>query len=146
MDSSTSEGMRTIEQLNKEYSGKSALEILDLEKKMQEKIKDDVDAAHKKSIEEGRSKMLTVQKLIDYLKTQDSNACILAYEPNSFAFIEQLPDLPSRAICTIAEDKKNLESHLRNFYRDSLDVDAKVKQELELTYRYARDNDVVIQL
>ena len=89
--------------------------------------------------------MLTVQKLIDYLKTQDPNACVLAYEQNSFAYIEQLPELPSHDICTVAEDKKNMEESLRAWYKNDSEVDIKIKKEIEMTYRYAKDNDVIIR-
>ena len=43
-------------------------------------------------------KMPTVGKLIEYLKTQDPDANILAYEPNSQAYIDQDPDLPNMCI------------------------------------------------
>lgn len=100
---------------------------------------------HSKFIKHDRTRMLTVQKLIDYLKTQDPNACILAYEHNSFAYIEQMPELPNPDICTVAEDKKNLEDNLRSWHKDDPDADMKIKKDIEMTYRYAKDNDVIIK-
>lgn len=87
------------------YIGKCMGEILDAEKKVFEENRPQIDAAHD-GIVNDRTRMLTVQKLIDYLKTQDPNACILAYEQNSDAYIEQFPGLPSPDILTVAEAKK----------------------------------------
>lgn len=92
-----------------------------------------------------RTEMLTVQKLIDYLKTQDPNACILAYEGNSFAYIEQLPDLPNRHICTVAEHKVAAKKWLEQWHRDEVDSAKKVKETMDEEYRYAKDNDVIIE-
>ena len=92
---------RTIDDINKTYGGKNMSEIMNAESIRQDIIRDEVDAIHEK-VCGNRTRMLTVQKLIDYLKTQDPNACILAYEPNSFAYIEQWPDLPNSDICTAA--------------------------------------------
>lgn len=128
-----------------EYVGKTMAEITKLEKKVFDEKRPEIDASHSKYVEEGRSKMLTVQKLIDYLKTQDPNACILAYEPNSDAYIEQLPELPSPDVENVAEAKKRLESNLRSWYKDSENSEEKIKQDLEIVFRYAKDNDVIIR-
>lgn len=128
-----------------EYVGKTMAEITKLEKKVFDEKRPEIDASHSKYVEEGRSKMLTVQKLIDYLKTQDPNACILAYEPNSDAYIEQLPELPSPDVENVAEAKKRLESNLRFWYKDSENSEEKIKQDLEIVFRYAKDNDVIIR-
>lgn len=128
-----------------EYVGKTMAEITKLEKKVFDEKRPEIDASHSKYVEEGRSKMLTVQKLIDYLKTQDPNACILAYEPNSDAYIEQLPELPSPDVENVAEAKKRLESNLRYWYKDSENSEEKIKQDLEIVFRYAKDNDVIIR-
>lgn len=88
--------------------------------------------------------MLTVRKLIEYLKTQDPDANILAYEPNSRAYIEQFPDLPNLQICTVAEDKVREETFARGWFRGDLDLEKKVKDHLEETYRYAKDTDIVL--
>lgn len=89
--------------------------------------------------------MLTVRKLIEYLQKQDPDACILAYEQNSFAYIEQLPSLPSPDICTVAEDKARLKEDLEKWYKGSPGSDMKIKKEIDMTYRYANDNDVIIK-
>ena len=128
-----------------EYIGKTMGEITKLERKVFDEKRPEIDAAHSSYVEEGRSKMLTVQKLIDYLKTQDPNACILAYEPNSDAYIEQLPELPSPDVENVVEAKKRLESNLRSWYKDSENAEEKIKRDLENVFRYAKDNDVIIR-
>ena len=127
-----------------EYVDKSIGEIMELEKRDFNKRRPEIDTAHEKYAD-SRSKMLTVQKLIDYLKTQDPNACILAYEPNSDAYIEQLPELPSSDVENVAEAKKRLESNLRSWYKDSENAEEKIKRDLEIVFRYAKDNDVIIR-
>ena len=127
-----------------EYVGKTMGEIMELEKRDFDKRRPEIDAAHEKYAD-SRSKMLTVQKLIDYLKTQDPNACILAYEPNSDAYIEQLPELPNSDVENVAEAKKRLESNLRSWYKDSENAEEKIKRDLENVFRYAKDNDVIIR-
>ena len=136
---------RSIDDINAAYSGKTMAEISELEDARKEALRDEIDAKHEEFLKMDRTQMLTVQKLIDYLKTQDPNACVLAYEQNSFAYIEQLPELPSPDICTVAEDKKNMEKSLRSWYKNDLEVDIKIKKEIEMTYRYAKDNDVIIR-
>ena len=127
------------------YIGKTMAEITKLEQKVFDEKRPEIDAAHSKYLEEGRGRMLTVQKLIDYLKTQDPNACILAYEPNSDAYTEQLPDLPSPDVESVAEAKKRLESDLKSWYKDSENAEEKIKRDLEVVFRYAKDNDVIIR-
>ena len=126
------------------YTGKTMAEIIELEKKEFDKRRPEIDVAHEKYTD-SRSKMLTVQKLIDYLKTQDPDACILAYEPNSDAYIEQLPNLPSPDIENVVDAKKRLESNLRSWYKDTKNAEEKIKRDLETVFRYAKDNDVIIR-
>ena len=126
------------------YTDKTMAEIIELEKKDFDKRRHEIDVAHEKYTD-SRSKMLTVQKLIDYLKTQDPDACILAYEPNSDAYIEQLPELPSPDIENVVEAKKRLESNLRSWYKDTKNAEEKIKRDLETVFRYAKDNDVIIR-
>ena len=135
---------RTVDDINKAYAGKNMSEIMKEEKLRQDIIRDDVDAKHNE-ICKNRTKMLTVQKLIDYLKTQNPNACILAYENNSFAYIEQWPNLPNNDILTVAEDKKLTREYLRNWYRNSPDADKEIEKDIEKTYRYAQDDDIIIK-
>lgn len=92
-----------------------------------------------------RSRMLTVRKLMDYLATQDPDACVLAYEQNSLAYIEQLPELPNESICTVAEKKARVEEGMRSWYRGCEDAEEKVKEHIKTTFRYSRDNDVIIE-
>lgn len=135
---------RTVDDINKAYVGKNMSEIMEEEKLRQDIIRDDVDAKHNEICSD-RTRMLTVQKLIDYLKTQNPNACILAYENNSFAYIEQWPDLPNHDILTVAEDKKQMREDLKNWYRGIKDADKRIEKEIEKTYRYAKDDDIIIK-
>lgn len=129
---------------SEEYIGKSMGEIMEVEKKVFEKNRSQIDAAYD-SFATDRTKMLTVQKLIDYLKTQDPNACVLAYERNSDAYIEQLPDLPSPDILTVAEAKKIMGEDLKSWYKDVSDAQVKIENDLSTVFRYAEDNDIVIR-
>ena len=136
---------RSIDDINASYSGKSMGEIMELEQARQDAIRDEVDIEHSKFIKHDRTAMLTVQKLVDYLKTQDPNACILAYEPNSFAYIEQWPTLPNPDILTVAEEKKHMEESLKQWYKDTKNAKKKIAKEIEQTFRYAQDNDIIIK-
>ena len=137
--------MRSIDDINATYSGKNMGDIMESENARKEILRDEIDERHEYFINSNRTNMLTVQKLIDYLKTQDPNACILAYEENSFAYIEQLPKLPSPDICTVAEDKIRMRESLESWYKNSPDAEMKIKKEIEQTFRYAKDNDVIIR-
>ena len=118
---------------------------METEKNVLEKNHAQINAVHDGSASD-RTKMLTVQKLIDYLKTQDPNACILAYERNSDAYIEQLPDLPNFDILTVAEAKKIMREDLESWYRDIPNASDKIENDLSTVFRYAEDNDVIIKL
>ena len=117
---------------------------MEIEKNVFEKNRSQIDAAYDDSASD-RTKMLTVQKLIDYLKTQDPNACILAYERNSDAFIEQLPDLPNFDILTVAEARKIMREDLESWYKDTRDAQINIENDLSTIFRYAEDNDVIIR-
>ena len=101
---------------------------------------------YEKSDREHRGRMLTVQKLIDYLKTQNPNACILGFEVNSKAFIEQLPDIPNHVISTVAESKARDREYFTNSFRNCHNCEERVEKEIKEVYRYAQDDDIVIQL
>lgn len=101
---------------------------------------------HEKWDRENRGRMLTVQKLIDYLKTKNPNACILGFEVNSNAFIEQLPDIPNHVISTVAESKARDRNYFMNFFRNCNNREERVEKEIKEVYRYAQDDDIVIQL
>jgi hypothetical protein len=92
-----------------------------------------------------RTRMLTVRKLIDFLSKQNPDACVLAYEPNSFAYIEQFPDLPNPSVCTVADAKKRAEESWRGWFKDSEDAGTRVKEKLDEEFRYAQDDDVIIE-
>lgn len=126
------------------YVGKNMGEIIDLERKVFEEKQPEIDKAHDEHVK-SRSRMLTVQKLIDYLKTQDLDACILAYEPNSEAYIEQFPELPSRDIESVADAKKRAAKDLKHWYRGTENAEERIKQDIERDFRYAEDRDVIIR-
>lgn len=104
------------------------------------------EAEFKKVSSEHRGNMLTVQKLIDFLKTCNPNACVLGFEVNSNAYIEQLPNLPNHLISTVADDKKREEELLNQWYDGYEDKAFRIKNQMDEIYRYAKDDDVVINL
>lgn len=92
--------------------------------------------------------MLTVQDLIDYLKTQNPRACVVGFEQNSNAYIEYPKELPNMYVCTVKEDKKRARKHIKAWYRhDSPDeIKKKVKEEMKEMYRYTEDDDVIFAI
>lgn len=133
-----------VERYNKNYIGKSMGEIMEIEQKLFDEKRPEIDEAHEKWLE-GRKGMLTVQRLIDFLKTQDQSACILAYEPNSDAYIEQFPTLPSPDILNVAMAKKQMQDDLKSWYKDTEDADKKIERDVSTVFRYAKDSDVIIR-
>ena len=129
---------------SKSYVGKNMAEITELEQEDFEKRKPEIDEAHEKWIE-SRKGMLTVQRLIDFLKTQDPDACILAYEPNSDAYIEQFPSLPSPDILNVKMAKEQMKEDLKSWYKHTTDADKKIERDMSTIFRYAQDNDVIIR-
>lgn len=91
--------------------------------------------------------MLTVADMIDWLKKQNPKACILGFEPNSNAWIEQFKDLPSMSIRTVKQEKESEREHLQQWYRhDPEDVrNKKIEEEMKTVFRYAEDDDIVIR-
>lgn len=136
---------RSIDEINSLYAGKSMGEIQTAEMTHFKEIKPMIDEKHNEFCDKDRTKMLTVQKLIDYLKTQDPNACILAYEVNSMAYIEQFPNLPNSDICTVKEAREEHRESLKNWYKDTHNAEQRIEDEIADTYRYAKDNDIIIK-
>ena len=134
----------TAEEYNEKYKGKFMSEIAELEKKRFDENRPEIDRKHEDFVEESRRRMLTVGKLVKWLQEQDQNACILAYEPNSDAYIEQLDDLPNCDICTVAKAKKDMKDNLLNWYKDMPDKDAKAERDINTVFRYAKDADVIL--
>lgn len=134
----------TAEEYNEKYKGKFMSEIAELEKKRFDENRSEIDRKHEDFVEESRQRMLTVGKLVKWLQEQDQNACILAYEPNSDAYIEQLDDLPNCDICTVAKAKKDMKDNLLNWYKDMPDKDAKAERDINTVFRYAKDADVIL--
>lgn len=126
------------------YAGKNLGEIMDIERKVFAEKRPEIDKAHDEHVK-SRSRMLTVQKLIDWLKTQDPDACILAYEPNSEAYIEQFPELPNSDVLNVADAKRRMAEHLKHWYRGTENAEERIKQDIERDFRYAEDNDVIIK-
>lgn len=127
------------------YIGKNMSEIHELEIKHFNDIKTIIDSKHDDFIKDSRKSMLTVQRLIDYLKTQDPDACILAYEPNSDAYIEQFPTLPSPDVLNVSDAKKQMQEDLKSWYRNIPDAEQKIKDDMDRVFRYAEDTDVIIR-
>lgn len=93
---------------------------------------------------ENRSKdMLTVRDLIAYLKKQDPDACILAFEQNSRAWIEQSKNLKD-TICTVAEEKEKEREWCEGWYKNDPEEvrKKKVEEDLKKVFRYSEDNDL----
>lgn len=99
----------------------------------------------KKLDRENRGRMLTVQKLIDYLKTQNLNAYILGFDVNSNAF-KQILDIPNHVINTVVESKARDREYLTNNFRNCHNCEERVEKEIKEVYRYAQNDDIVIQL
>lgn len=133
----------TAEEYSRRYIGKKMSEIQEAEEERFESNKAEIDEAHS-SYAPDRTRMLTVKKLIDFLKTQDQDACVLAYEPNSDAYIEQFPDLPSPDICSVKDAKSRLRKDLENWYGDHPDAEDKVNRDINTVFRYAEDSDIII--
>lgn len=129
---------------SKSYIGKTMAEISELEQEDFEKRKPEIDAAHAMYAESRRG-MLTVQRLVDFLKTQDPDACILAYEPNSDAYIEQFPVLPSPDILNVKMAKEQMREDLKSWYKGTEDAENKIERAISTVFRYAEDNDVIIR-
>ena len=96
--------------------------------------------------------MLTVESLIEWLKIQDPKACILGFETNSNAYIEQFRELPNRSICTVKDAKEDERTWIRSFYKDSdpkkegfETLEELVEAKIAEVFRYAKDNDVIIR-
>lgn len=132
------------ERYNSNYKGKSMGEIMEIEKKLFDDKRPEIDEAHKKWLE-SRKGMLTVQRLIDFLKTQDPEGCILAYEPNSDAYIEQFPTLPSPDVLNVAMAKEKMREDLKSWYKNTPDAEQKIERDMSTVFRYATDKDVIIR-
>ena len=120
-------------------------EIQRLEK---ERIKNEmpkIDNAHAVFVEHGRKDMLTVGRLVKWLLQQDQDACILAWENNSCAYIEQFPDLPNSDICTVEQCIAETRKNLKQWYRGTADAEKKIEDEIGMSFRYAKPNDVIIK-
>ena len=135
----------TPEEYTKRYTGKNMGEITKLEQERFDEKKPEIDKKHEDFVNESRKHMLTVRKLVAWLQQQDQDACVLAYEPNSDAYIEQLDDLPNCDICTVAKAKKDMHDSLKSWYRDTSDADEKIKRDIDIIFRYSKDNDVIIR-
>ena len=58
---------RTAEELSAAYVGKTMAEIQDREKKLFDEKRPSIDLAHGDFVKEGRKRMLTVGKLVEWL-------------------------------------------------------------------------------
>lgn len=85
--------------------------------------------------------MLTVKDLISYLQKQDPDALVVAYEPNSYAYISQDKELPNDCIQTVKDDKIKERESLEIFYKnlDDKERQEKVENDMKEQYRYVRE-------
>ena len=70
---------------------------------------------------------------------------MLAWEPNSSAYIEQPAGLPSPDVCTAGQCRADMERGLRQWYKGSEGAEGRIKKELDAAFRYAEPGDVVIK-
>lgn len=89
--------------------------------------------------------MLTVKDLIEYLKTQDPNACVVYTENNSNAWCELPKELPNQYIHTIEEDKKSEKEWLEHWFKNTENKDAQINEQMEELYRYSEDKDICLK-
>lgn len=92
--------------------------------------------------------MLTVQDLIDYLKTQNPRACVVGFERNSNAYIEYPKELPNMYVCTVKEDKKRARKSIKSWYKHESpeEITKKVREQMKEMYRYVEDDDVIFAI
>ena len=136
----------TPAEYGKAYAGKNMAEIQDAENARFDAARPAVDEAHGGFVGEygGRRNMLTVGRLVEWLLRQDQDACVLAYEQNSDAYIEQPGGLPSPDVCTVEQCRADMEKSLRGWYRGTAGAEGRIQADLERTFRYAQPGDVVI--
>lgn len=136
---------KTAEELSAAYVGKTMGEIQDREKKLFDAKRPAIDLAHGDFVKEGRKRMLTVGKLVEWLQKQDQDACVLAWEDNSCAYIEQMPDVPNCDVCTVEKCREDTRESLRQWYRGTEGAEEKIEHEIETMFRYAEPGDVIIK-
>ena len=94
--------------------------------------------------------MMTIGKLIDYLKTLDPNGFVYRMEMNTGDWQEIPDDIPSLYIATVKDAKKQDRRHLRNVYKSSYktkaELEKKVRSEMRSIYKYTEDNGIVFSL
>jgi len=134
---------RSIDEINAAYAGKTMDEISKAEDEHFDKKLPEIDGKHAVFVSD-RTRMLTVKKLIDWLSKQNPDACVLAWEPNSNAYIEQMPDIPNSGICTAADMKQKTRASLESWYKGFEDQDEKIQKKLDMVFRYAKDDDIVV--
>ena len=90
--------------------------------------------------------MLTVKDLIKYLKTQDQDALVVGYEPNSYAYISQSKNIPNCCVRSVKEDKEREKEYLRQLLPklNKKDIEKKFSARVKEIYRYVQDNDIII--
>ena len=122
------------------FIGKTLSEIIDITKAER---RENMDMNNK--LDPHRKEMLTVKKLMDFLATCNPDACIVAYEDNSFAYTEQMPELPNHCICTVKQDKEWERENLERWYKDTENAKSKIDLDMQELYRYVDDDDIVLR-
>lgn len=85
------------------------------------------------------SNMLTVEKLIEYLKQFDPKALVMAFEMNTGDWQETSPSWLSCLVHTAKQEREELSKNPRLFH------EGKMEEEIADMLKYTQDNDVLIR-
>lgn len=93
---------------------------------------------------DAHSDVLTVGMLIERLRQFDPAAKALMFENNSFAYTSQFAGSEKQFINSVKNHKKMTRARSASFYAGSPDKAKKIEKDQAELYRYAADNDVII--
>lgn len=91
-----------------------------------------------------RNGVLTVGMLVERLRQFDPDAKVLMFENNSFAYISQFAGSEKQLISSVENHKKMTRARSASFYAGSPDATKKIEKDQAELYRYASDNDVIV--
>ena len=83
--------------------------------------------------------MLTIEKLIDYLKQFDPKALVCYFETNTGDWQAQSPSNLWWLVRTAADERKELRKSPQIFHEGKMD------EEIDSMMKYVQDNDVLIR-
>ena len=92
-----------------------------------------------------KEEVLTVGRMVEYLKTLDQGAKILAFDEVTNEYVTQLPDIPNHAVSSVRDDKTREEKILRAMYWGIPGKDGMVRRDMESIYKNASDGDVIFR-